>query len=89
MSLSQISDSDFIMDPLKLKDEGNEYFKSGKFPEALERYTEALTISDSGIPTDVSGFRGVVHSNKAACYLKLNQPNKALIDAARGKTPGY
>ena len=54
------------------KAEGNEYFKSGKFKEAINSYTEAIRHNDNN---------PIYWSNRAQCYIKLKQFERALSDA--------
>ena len=61
-------------DPQSLKEEGNGFFKTGNYKEALRCYTEALsagTIKDSE--------KAVIYKNRAAVRLKLND-NLAAVD---------
>jgi len=53
------------------KEKGNQYFKDGKYPEAVEEYTEAIRRS----PTDP-----ILYSNRAAAYLKLAAYPTAMKD---------
>ena len=65
------------LDPAKAeiaREEGNELFKQQKYPEAVERYTEA-------IKRDPEDHR--VYANRAACYTKLTAFNEALKDAEK------
>jgi tetratricopeptide (TPR) repeat protein len=55
------------------KAKGNEFFKGGKYKEAIEKYKEATAI-DSDQPS--------YWSNMAACYEKLSQYDE-MADAAR------
>eukprot|EP00048_Salpingoeca_helianthica_P022418 m.18097 g.18097 ORF g.18097 m.18097 type:complete len:585 (-) comp7293_c0_seq1:25-1779(-) len=53
------------LDPVKAtehKNKGNELFKAGNFPEAVQEYTESLKRN----PEDSK-----VYGNRAACYIKL------------------
>ena len=44
------------------KAEGNAFFKAGKYPEAVAKYSEALALDDT---------MHTVFSNRAACYEKM------------------
>merc|ERR1719281_1570933 len=61
----------------KAKEEGNEYFKTGKFPEAVQEYTEAIKRG----PPKVNEEAYKLYCNRAACYTKLTAMNEALKDA--------
>jgi Flp pilus assembly protein TadD len=54
--------------------QGNEAFKLGDYQQAAVFYTEALTLDDKD---------PALHSNRAACFLKLGQAVRALADAER------
>eukprot|EP01116_Phalansterium_solitarium_P022139 TRINITY_DN7199_c0_g1_i1.p1 TRINITY_DN7199_c0_g1~~TRINITY_DN7199_c0_g1_i1.p1 ORF type:complete len:561 (+),score=169.48 TRINITY_DN7199_c0_g1_i1:84-1766(+) len=56
---------------LQAKERGNELFKQGKFPEAIQQYTEAIARN----PQDHTLF-----SNRAASYTKLGEYQLALKD---------
>ena len=49
--------------------EGNKYFEEGKFQEALQKYNESLEFDDEIV---------AVHTNKAGCYIRLNDNENAL-----------
>ncbi|CAL0328096.1 unnamed protein product [Lupinus luteus] len=55
-----------------LKDQGNEFFKSGKYLKAAALYTQAIK-KDPSNPT--------LYSNRAAAFLQLDKLSKALDDA--------
>ncbi|CAI9118398.1 OLC1v1019963C1 [Oldenlandia corymbosa var. corymbosa] len=55
-----------------LKDQGNEFFKSGNYLKAAALYTQAIK-KDPDNPT--------LYSNRAAAFLHLVKLNKALVDA--------
>lgn len=68
---------DAYLDPVKseeAKNRGNEFFKDGKWTEAIAEYTEALN-------RDPSNYR--VYSNRAACYTKLMDWSKGLEDCEK------
>ncbi|KAI7906763.1 uncharacterized protein BX663DRAFT_529352 [Cokeromyces recurvatus] len=56
----------------KAREEGNALFKAGKWPEAIEQYTEAIKRNDKDVRP---------YSNRAACYLKLMAVHEAEKDA--------
>lgn len=58
-----------------VKQEGNDLFKAGDFAGALEKYTKALSIVDSG-------EKAVLLNNRAAANLKLHRYEEALKDAS-------
>ncbi|CAK6972616.1 protein unc-45 homolog A [Scomber scombrus] len=64
-------------DPAALKEEGNTLFKVGDMPGAVCCYTKALKLSDSQTE------RAVLHRNRSACYLKLEDYSKAETDASK------
>ncbi|RNF26824.1 stress-induced protein sti1 [Trypanosoma conorhini] len=59
---------------LQKKEEGNAFFKSDKFPEAVEAYTEAIKRNPEEHTT---------YSNRAAAYLKLGAYSQALADSEK------
>ncbi|XP_067888461.1 sperm-associated antigen 1-like isoform X2 [Heterodontus francisci] len=66
----------------KLKSEGNELFKNGQFGDAVITYTKAIAdLFKSGVdcPTELS----ILHSNRAACYLKDGNCNECIKDCTR------
>ncbi|XP_069776527.1 sperm-associated antigen 1-like isoform X2 [Narcine bancroftii] len=66
----------------KLKSDGNELFKNGQFGDAVLKYTEAIReLSESGVdcPKELS----ILHSNRAACYLKDGNCNECIKDCTR------
>jgi len=58
----------------KAKEEGNEHFKLGKIPQAIESYTRAINLS-----TDPNE-KATIYSNRAACYVQLYEPQKVVAD---------
>ncbi|GMF44857.1 unnamed protein product [Phytophthora fragariaefolia] len=59
---------------LAAKNEGNDFFKSGDFPKAVERYTEAIKRDPSC---------AVYYANRAAAYTKLTSFNEAKKDCEK------
>ena len=55
------------------KNAGNEAFKGGNYQQAAVHYTEALALDDG---------QHALHSNRAACFLKLGRYAQAKDDAA-------
>ena len=53
-------------------------FKAGDMQGAICCYTKALKISDGGTEA------GILHRNRSACYLKLEDYKKAEADASKG-----
>jgi tetratricopeptide (TPR) repeat protein len=53
------------------KNEGNNFFKNKNYPQAIEKYTEAIALD----PTDVTFY-----SNRSACYAALLKWNDAAED---------
>ncbi|XP_067091141.1 protein unc-45 homolog A [Osmerus mordax] len=64
-------------DPASLKEEGNALFKAGDMQGALCCYSKALKLSDSQTEN------AVLHRNRSACYLKLEDYTKAEVDASK------
>eukprot|EP00002_Diphylleia_rotans_P022966 TRINITY_DN4510_c0_g1_i2.p1 TRINITY_DN4510_c0_g1~~TRINITY_DN4510_c0_g1_i2.p1 ORF type:complete len:447 (-),score=101.96 TRINITY_DN4510_c0_g1_i2:182-1522(-) len=64
----------------KLREQGNNEFRSGNFEKAAILYGEAI---------ELDSFTHTLFSNRSACYLKLGQADKALDDAnaARSLNP--
>ncbi|XP_070534226.1 protein unc-45 homolog B-like [Ptychodera flava] len=73
-------------DPLKLKEEGNNFFKGGKFLDAINAYSRAIEVC----PKDNQNDRAVLFKNRAACYLKMEDYKMAIHDSesALELTPG-
>ncbi|XP_033096200.1 protein unc-45 homolog B-like isoform X2 [Anneissia japonica] len=66
-----------VSDTERIKQKGNDFFKAGKYDDALACYTEALKLSPSG-----SKERAVFFKNRSACHLKLEKYEKAAQDAS-------
>ncbi|XP_043379440.1 protein unc-45 homolog A isoform X4 [Chelonia mydas] len=61
----------------QLRQEGNRLFQAGDYAAALASYTRALELG-AGPPE-----RAVLHRNRAACHLKLEDYAKAEADASK------
>lgn len=61
----------------ELRKEGNELFKCGDYEGALSAYTQALSLGVT--PQD----QAILHRNRAACHLKLEDYNKAESEATK------
>ncbi|KAF2101905.1 TPR-like protein [Rhizodiscina lignyota] len=62
----------------RMKEEGNDHFKRGRYEEAIDVYTEALEVD----PTN-KGTNSKILLNRALCYLKKNDSKSALADSTR------
>ncbi|KAG9489197.1 protein unc-45 homolog A isoform X2 [Eleutherodactylus coqui] len=60
-----------------LREDGNKHFKSGDYETALSCYTKALRLSDD------KKDAAILHRNRSACYLKLEDYAKAEDDASK------
>ncbi|KAM0752097.1 TPR-like protein [Meredithblackwellia eburnea MCA 4105] len=58
-----------------LKEAGNEFFKSGKYEEAIEKYTEAMNVDKEN-----ETFKATCLSNRATAYLKAKNYPSAISD---------
>lgn len=61
----------------QLRKEGNELFKCGDYEGALTAYTQALSLGAT--PQD----QAILHRNRAACHLKLEDYSKAESEASK------
>uniref|UniRef100_A0A8C2UHB0 Unc-45 myosin chaperone A n=1 Tax=Coturnix japonica TaxID=93934 RepID=A0A8C2UHB0_COTJA len=61
----------------QLRERGNTLFQAGDHGAALAAYTRALSLCQAGPE------RAVLHRNRAACYLKLEDYAKAEADASK------
>lgn len=49
---------------MKEKEKGNNFFKKGKYEEAIESYTKAMKLDATS---------AIYPANRALCYLKLSK----------------
>ncbi|XP_049580592.1 protein unc-45 homolog A isoform X2 [Syngnathus scovelli] len=63
--------------PAALREEGNKLFKAGDLQGAVSCYTRALKLSDNKQES------AVLYRNRSACYLKMEDYNKAETDASK------
>ncbi|KAK1426009.1 hypothetical protein QVD17_14676 [Tagetes erecta] len=78
MSLeSMIPLADTICELLSRKAAGNEAYKSGRYSEAVENYTSALSCSVESRP-----FAAICFCNRAAAYRALDQISDAIADCS-------
>ncbi|XP_028561992.2 protein unc-45 homolog A isoform X1 [Podarcis muralis] len=66
----------------ELRREGNELFQTGRYEEALAAYTRALSLCP-GDGEEPGPHRAVLHRNRAACHLKLEDYVQAELDASK------
>ncbi|CAK7268371.1 hypothetical protein SEPCBS119000_003027 [Sporothrix epigloea] len=59
----------------RMKEEGNREYKAGRWQEAIDKYTDALSIDPSN-----RGINSKLLQNRALCRLKLKQYNEAIAD---------
>lgn len=75
-----------MTDANELRDQGNQAFKEGQFQQAIDRYTDALNaLQDLQVSDTTKTSLTKCHSNRAQCYINLNQYDDAIEDATRGK----
>jgi len=58
------------------KEEGNEFFRLGKIPEAIQAYNRALGLCKENENIEKSN----IFSNRAQCYVQLYEPTKVIND---------
>ncbi|KAH7667206.1 Dnaj-like subfamily c member 7 protein [Dioscorea alata] len=66
-----------ISELLRLKSAGNEAFQAGRYSEAVESYTAALTLNIESRP-----FTAICFCNRAAAYQALGQITDAIADCS-------
>ena len=80
-----VPESKAIARARKAKEDGNEHFREKEYSKAVKCYTEAIKACPGGHQE-----LAVFHKNRAACWLKLEDYDKALADATASLeiTPG-
>ncbi len=71
-----MSENEQLQKALKAKEAGNQHYKNEEYREAVKCYTEAIDLSPKGCKE-----RAIFLKNQAACWLKLEDYQKALADA--------
>ena len=74
-------------DALSFKNKGNEQFKENHLDEAIQLYSEGLTVCPKCFSKDLA----VLFGNRGACYVKLQDNNAAIEDctSALEHDPNY
>lgn len=62
----------------RMKEEGNTFFKTGKYQEAVDVYTRALAVDSSN-----KGTNSKILQNRALCYTRLKKYTPAIADCTR------
>lgn len=72
--------------PNELREQGNQAFKQGQFQKAIDHYTEALKLlADLSLSETTKTDLTKCYSNRAQCYINLEQYEDAIEDATRGR----
>jgi len=64
---------------LELKKEGNSHFVESRWEEAAKCYTKALLEC----PPSFAATRAIFYSNRAACFIKMDQSEQAIADCSK------
>lgn len=71
---------------IKLKEDGNQHFKSNNYESALTCYTQALKLCNHGTKEKaVENLVATLYSNRSAVHLKRADYSSAERDASKGK----
>lgn len=60
----------------RAKEDGNDYFRVGKIPQAIEAYNKALGLCSA----KEDNVKADIFCNRAACYVQLYEPHKVIND---------
>ena len=64
---------------LEIKERANRLYSSGEVKEALDLYTEALTVC----PVSRRKERSALYGNRSACCVQLEQPKIAIRECSK------
>lgn len=73
-----------------LKEKGNDYFRNKEYESARDTYTEAIFQAETLGEDGDNELKAALYSNRAACYMYLEEPEPCLSDADHAlslKTP--
>lgn len=62
----------------RIKSDGNDEYKAGRYQEAIEKYSEALEIDPQN-----KGTNPKLLQNRALCYIRMKNFNQAIVDCER------
>jgi len=67
-----------------LKSQGNDHFRCKEYDEAVNQYHQALEKLSGNQTREARNIRSTLHSNSAACLLKLSRFEEALQECLSG-----
>ncbi|XP_076625056.1 tetratricopeptide repeat domain 1 [Colletes latitarsis] len=79
LGLSESEKETFRNEAAKLKDEGNDLFKSGEYTKAISVYTQGIQTC----PLSYSKERSVLYANRAAAKSKCLEKESAILDCTK------
>lgn len=68
----------------RYREKGKEFFEDGDYLMALTTYNLGLAMAESN-----SAEKGMAYANRSMCFLKMNMPEKCLIDIEFAKQFNY
>ena len=71
--------NDPLTKALELKNKGNEYFRQGKYDDALKLYSDAIEICPFEKTKELSTF----YQNRAACYEHMKKYENVVEDCSK------